>query len=36
MVAMGWWLDWMILEAFSNLNDSMDELCHSNMPGLEN
>ena len=23
MVAMGWWLDLMILEVFSNLNDSM-------------
>ena len=23
MMGMGWWLDWMILEVFSNLNDSM-------------
>ena len=22
MVGMGWWLDWMIVVAFSNLNDS--------------
>jgi len=23
MVGMGWWLDWMILEVFSNHTDSM-------------
>jgi len=23
MVVMGWWLDWMISDIFSNLNDSM-------------
>jgi len=28
MVALGWWLDLMILEVFSNPNDSMILWCH--------
>lgn len=35
ILVMGWWLDWMILEMFSSLNDSMIQGCYEESRWLQ-